>query len=63
VKQRYHDNRHGLNRDGPGATKKRGGNKGIAAARKAQKREEAEARNARTLPQNRRSFRRLEQAA
>jgi hypothetical protein len=55
VKQRYHDNRHGLNRDGPGATKKRGGNKGIAAARKAQKRVEAEARNA--------EYRRLRDAA
>lgn len=32
--------------------------KGIAAAKKARKREEAEERNARTLPENRRAFRR-----
>ena len=58
AKQRFHDNSHGANKDAPGAAKKRGENKGIAAARKTQKREEAEARNALTPPERRRSYRR-----
>lgn len=37
---------------------KRGSNKGILEARKERKREEAEARNAATLPENRRKARR-----
>ncbi len=37
---------------------KKGGNKGIARATKQRKRAEAEARNAKTLPENRKAFRR-----
>lgn len=48
---------HGLNRNNS-STQKKGGNKGIAAAHKERKRREAEERNARTLPENRRKYRR-----
>ena len=52
------DHAHGANKNGPGAAKKKGGNKGIAAARQLTKRIEAEARNAATQPERRRSYRR-----
>ncbi len=48
------DHAHGANKNGPGAAKKKGGNKGIKAARQAQKRLDAEVRNALTAPENRR---------
>lgn len=41
---------HGQNRNGPNSAKKKGGNKGIAAARKERKRLEAEARNGERWP-------------
>lgn len=46
--QKFHDPAHGANKDRPGAAKKRGGNKGIAAAKRARKRAEAEARQAKS---------------
>ena len=52
------DHAHGANKNGPGAAKKHGGNKGIAAARRERKRIEAETRNAVTPFERRRSYRR-----
>lgn len=51
-----HEASHGANRV-KGSVKKKGENKGILAAKKARKREEAETRNANTLPENRRKNR------
>jgi hypothetical protein len=47
---------HGANRV-TGSVKKKGGNKGIALVKKQRKRLEAEERNAKTKPENRRAFR------
>lgn len=52
------DHAHGANKNGPGAAKKKGGNKGIRAARKEQKRAEAAARNAATPVERTRAYRR-----
>ena len=52
---------HGLNRV-TGSVKKKGGNKGILAARRVRKRVEAEQRNARTPPERHRAYRRSEVA-
>jgi len=52
------DPAHGANKNRPGAAKKHGENKGIKAARQTQKRAEAEARNAKTPPERKRSYRR-----
>lgn len=49
---------HGANRV-LGGVKKKGENKGILAAKRERKREEAEARNALTKPENRRAARRV----
>jgi hypothetical protein len=51
------DHAHGANKNGPGATKKKGGNKGIKSARQVQKRVEAEARNSRTPYERTRRYR------
>lgn len=51
------DHAHGANKNGTGAAKKTGGNKGIKAARRQQRRLEAEARNALTLVERRRRYR------
>jgi hypothetical protein len=51
------DHAHGANKNGPGAAKKKGGNKGIKAAHQARKREEAEARNAKTPYERTRRYR------
>ena len=51
------DHSHGANKNGPGAAKKKGGNKGIRAARQERKRVEAEARNARTPMERTRQYR------
>lgn len=53
-----HESGHGRNRDQDFANRKKGGNKGIAAAKKDLKRHEAETRNAKTLPHKRRAARR-----
>ena len=52
------DHAHGANKNGPGAAKKKGGNKGIGSARREQKRVEAEARNALTPIERTRAYRR-----
>ena len=52
-----HDPAHGANRV-TGSVKKAGSNRGIAAARKQQKREEAEARNKLTPVERTRAYRR-----
>lgn len=59
------DHAHGANKNGPGAAKKKGGNKGILAAKRERKRQEAEARNARTPFERTREYRRrlLDEAA
>jgi hypothetical protein len=57
------DHAHGANKNGPGAAKKKGSNKGIAYDRKLKKRIEAEARNAKTAPERRRKYRRQMEAS